>query len=181
MNYNDFAARWGGDPTYLKAPNEPNDGYLFYNYAVEKADPAFIAHFIPAVERMIEFARLNSPSDVADLQRFLNYLRLDEFMRAYIEAALWSSVDDAGDPLDDEYSIENIAPETLAEMIDDCKRFQEETGVTSSQGGHDFWLTRNHHGSGFWDGDWPNGERLTAISDEFGEVDLCVSDNLIYG
>lgn len=48
---------------------------------------------------------------------------------------------------------------------------------------HDFWLTRNHHGAGFWDGDWDGengteyGETLTTISHEFKEIDLYIGDN----
>ena len=39
--------------------------------------------------------------------------------------------------------------------------------------GHDFWLTRNGHGTGFWDrteiyGDY--AERFTKVSENFGEV-----------
>jgi hypothetical protein len=30
--------------------------------------------------------------------------------------------------------------------------------------GHDFWLTRQGHGAGFWDGDWPEyGDWITDI------------------
>ena len=47
---------------------------------------------------------------------------------------------------------------------------------------HDFWLTRNHHGAGFWDGDYGSyGDQLTAIAETFSEVDLYVGDDgLIY-
>jgi hypothetical protein len=47
---------------------------------------------------------------------------------------------------------------------------------------HDFWLTRNHHGAGFWDGDYGKyGDKLTAIAQTFSEVDLYVGDDgLIY-
>jgi hypothetical protein len=48
---------------------------------------------------------------------------------------------------------------------------------------HDFWLTRNGHGAGFWDGDWPDevGRKLTALSKEFGEQWHYVGDDgLIY-
>jgi hypothetical protein len=45
--------------------------------------------------------------------------------------------------------------------------------------GMDFWLTRNGHGAGFWDGDWPEkqGEALTALAEEFGELNVCVGDD----
>lgn len=47
------------------------------------------------------------------------------------------------------------------------------------RGGHDFWLTRNSHGAGFWDGDWPEteGKLLTDASHAFGECNLYVTDD----
>jgi hypothetical protein len=45
-------------------------------------------------------------------------------------------------------------------------------------GGHDFWLTRNGHGAGFWDGELGDiGDRLTEASKAFGEVCLTVCDD----
>jgi hypothetical protein len=41
--------------------------------------------------------------------------------------------------------------------------------------GHDFWLTRNGHGAGFWDrGLGALGDRLTDASKPYGEVNLWV-------
>jgi hypothetical protein len=116
---------------------------------------------------------------------------LDPFTRAYIQAALWSSTDDGGTPLDSKYDIDDIAPDTLKAMIEDCKQFQQQnaailTGCNRGSGeytedsaaGHDFWLTRCGHGAGFWDGDWPeNGDALTAASKKFGDADLYVGDD----
>jgi len=47
------------------------------------------------------------------------------------------------------------------------------------KGCHDFWLTRNGHGAGFWDGDWDDetGKRLTTISKKYVEIDLYVGDD----
>jgi hypothetical protein len=111
---------------------------------------------------------------------------MDRFTEAYIEAALWSSVDDSGNPLDSQYSSDDLAPETLAKMVDDCTRFQDDHAALitdDKQAGHDFWLTRNHHGAGFWDGDWPepSASTLTAASHAFGSFDLYVGDDgLLY-
>jgi hypothetical protein len=49
---------------------------------------------------------------------------MNAFTEAYIEAALWSSTDDDGAPLDDNFGAEDISPETLAEMVSDCEQFQ---------------------------------------------------------
>ncbi len=127
--------------------------------------------------------------------------QVDEFNLAYIEAALWSTNDESdesgGEPLDSDYGIDDLDPETLAKMADDCRRFQEENAAdlalydhpqwtAAELGGHDFWLTRNGHGCGFWDRDdclpADTGTRLTAASEKYGEYYLYVGDDgSIYG
>jgi hypothetical protein len=115
---------------------------------------------------------------------------MDPFTIAYIEAALWSSTDESdeqgGEPLDANYGLDDIAPETLASILNDCEAFQqghaEDIGGELERAGHDFWLTRNGQ-AGFWDGDWDDdiGQRLTDASDVYGSVDLYVGDDgLIY-
>lgn len=110
------------------------------------------------------------------------------FFTSYVQAALWSSHDFAddsgGEPLDKNYNPSDIAPDTLARMKDDCIAFQRENSFTlaeldEGQAGHDFWLTRNGHGAGFWDGDYPEeaGKRLTEASKRFGSFDLYVGDD----
>lgn len=106
---------------------------------------------------------------------------LDTFTRAYVECALWASHED-GTPLDDNYDPMDFHPDALAAMVADCQKFQEENAddiVTNLSGaGHHFWLTRNGHGTGFWDGDWPSaGDRLTEASDAFDETWLYVGDD----
>ena len=108
------------------------------------------------------------------------------FLAAYIEAALWSSNDpDTGESLD-QMGVE-LAPETRAMMEKDCEEFISEAGHLipahqADQAGHDFWLTRNGHGCGFWDGDWGDelGEALTQVCEGYGEVDLYVYDGQIH-
>lgn len=113
---------------------------------------------------------------------------LTAFVRQYLETALWSSTDDNGEPLDRDYSIEDIAPDALAAMQADCEQFrvqhaelveQAEEHNTEENIAHDFWLTRNGHGAGFWDGDYPEelGNALTAAAEAFGNCDLYVGDD----
>jgi hypothetical protein len=124
---------------------------------------------------------------------------MDEFTTAYITCALWATNDESdpsgGVPLDTNYGVEDIDPTTLAAMVADCKRFQAENEgdiatypgemiTCDEKAGDDFWLTRNGHGSGFWDGGWPeeSGNRLTVSSEGFGEYNLYVGDDgNIYG
>ncbi len=118
----------------------------------------------------------------------------DAFTDGYLECALWSSTDEqaedgsGGDPLDDNYGPDDFHPEALVEAIGDCKAFQVENeldlrGIDPGQAGHDFWLTRNGHGAGFWDrGLGERGDRLTKACKAYGSVDLYVGDdNLIHG
>lgn len=125
----------------------------------------------------------------------------DAFTRAYIEAALWSTNDESdeqgGEPLDKNYGPGDIDPETMALIEEDCAYFQERYGRLIEEddspaidkwgrwekAGHDFWLTRNGHGAGFWDGDWPkHGDALTEAAHAFGEFYLTVGDDgVIYG
>ena len=118
---------------------------------------------------------------------------MDNFTLAYIEAALWSTMDestpDGGEPPDANYGIDDIDPATLAKMVEDCQLFQAANAADlkygsrewsdAELGGHDFWLTRNHHGAGYWDGDLPEevGNRLTKVATGYGECDLYVGDD----
>ena len=117
----------------------------------------------------------------------------------YLSTALWASTDDDGEPLDRRFSIWDIAPESLAEVESEWSKFEAEYGqyFTSEhclnygpdctdiieRAAHDFFLTRNRHGAGFWDGDWaePAASILTEASRKLGESDPYVGDDgLIY-
>ncbi len=115
---------------------------------------------------------------------------LDKFTQAYVECALWSSIDDDGTPLDANYDALNIAPETWRQMLADCAAFQESCAADledypAANAGHDFWLTRNHHGAGFWENDFGTPEackRLTECAHAYGEFNLYIGDDgMIYG
>ncbi len=113
------------------------------------------------------------------------------FLWSYIGTALWSSTDENGTPLDDAKDRDDLAPETLAQMEKDCIAFQAKAGrmietldQDLAQIAHDFWLTRNRHGAGFWDGDYPDpyDKMLTEIAHSFGEFDLYIgADGKIHG
>lgn len=121
-----------------------------------------------------------------------------DVIRQYLETALWSSNDESdesgGEPFDANYDISDIAPESVAKAKKDIEKFidmAEEEGVLNpyldaftgpSWGnlGHDFWLTRNGHGAGFWDRneiDDEVGKKLTEISKKFREVNPILGDD----
>ena len=110
------------------------------------------------------------------------------YFESYIETALWSSTDWDGDHLDANYSIDDFDTKTLEKLELELDLFIEKAGslldgLDLTYVAHDFWLTRNGHGAGFWDGDYTKvlGEKLTDLSKQFGEIDLYVGDdNKIY-
>lgn len=114
-------------------------------------------------------------------------VNIDTVVAHYIACALWSSTDDNGDPLDGNFSADDLAPETPASLAAEVANFiayVEEVGIvwgdrmSAEQFGHDFWLTRNGHGAGFWDrGLGELGDRLTDAAETFGSCDLYVGDD----
>ncbi len=112
----------------------------------------------------------------------------DKFLQGYMECALWSSIDDHEQPMDANYDFEDIAEITREAMLEDCQDFLLRYGALLdeytdhydySYAGHDFWLTRNGHGAGFWDRDLPGklGDKLTEAAKGFGQVDLYIGDD----
>lgn len=120
---------------------------------------------------------------------------MDDFVRAYIEALIWSECGDDDEPLDKNYDQSDLAPEAMEAIQEDCRDFYEANFelIQSSEcsrspeysveemAGHDFCLTRNGHGAGFWDGDWSKGDELTKASKPYGTQNLYVGDDgLLY-
>lgn len=126
----------------------------------------------------------------------------EEFFHAYIVCALWSSNDESdesgGEPLDKNYDRDDITPESIASMKEECRRFYDANAslivednyighkecTVEEMAGHDFWLTRNGHGCGFWETyDWASeaGTKLDESAKQFGECCLIVGDDkLLY-
>jgi hypothetical protein len=111
---------------------------------------------------------------------------IDDFTRGYLECALWASThQETEEPLDDTHGTDDIDLCALQSAIDDCRAFQADNAadlaasdLSDEQAGHDFWLTRNRHGAGFWDrGLGSVGDRLSEASRPYGEADLYVGDD----
>lgn len=102
---------------------------------------------------------------------------MSTFLAAYIECAMWAEGLEG----------RKVALETMVKAANDCAAFvaANEAAIAGryEEAGHDFWLTRNGHGAGFWDGDWPEaGDALTVAAKAFGEVNLYVGDDgFVYG
>lgn len=119
-------------------------------------------------------------------QGYSDFMKLDTFTQAYVEALFFTEDEQLGDA----GCFASLAPVTVKRIIADCEAFQLSAACAAvahdhdpSDAGHDFWLTRNGHGAGFWDGDWPEpeGSALDAEAKKFGSVDVYVGDDgLVY-
>ena len=114
---------------------------------------------------------------------------LNAFARGYVDCALWASPDDGDDgkPLDATYSVTDIDGDAIAKMAAECRAFEllqaedldaaDDAGRDSAHCGHDLFLSRNGHGTGFWDNDLGDvGDRLHAAAQSLGGSILYVTD-----
>lgn len=103
------------------------------------------------------------------------------FVEGYTKALLWTSTDERDTPLDEHYDTGDLSEAATDQVFEDCLQFiaenyeavrqYEALGHGPESAGHDFWLTRNGHGAGFWDrGAGALGEALSKQSRLWGEA-----------
>ena len=98
----------------------------------------------------------------------------ESMLSHYLTCAAWADLPEGAEAGLD------FAPCAIESAIADCMRF---AGINwlfikdcnPEQVAHDLWLTRNHHGAGFWDrpevyGGKDNAEKLTDSAHSFGEL-----------
>ena len=131
---------------------------------------------------------------------------MDQVITAYIECALWSEScqgtatqahsdpstcrgEDCDSSLshDLNFGIDDLSAACARDMEADIEGFVKSCleerpnvfdGITPDMIGHDFWLTRNGHGAGFWDrGLGERGDWLSDMAKPFGEARLYVNNN----
>lgn len=116
---------------------------------------------------------------------------LNAAVRGYIEALLWSescngtdtdcehTTDDPMDcdrSLSDHFRPDDLTDDAQRQILTDVADFltaneADVADLDPEKVGHDFLLTRNGHGTGFWDrGLGERGERLTVACKPYGEV-----------
>jgi hypothetical protein len=166
-----FGRSEGSDPLYWVASE---DGQVDYCLRAKDLESA----------RALVSRDFTDVTFVADAPIGETVDKYDPFFAAYVECALWSSTDDNGDPLDNGRDIDDVADTSLASMWSECRDFRmgeastDLVGMDPTQAGHDFWLTRNRHGAGFWDrGLGERGKRLTDAAHAHGSCDLYVGDD----
>lgn len=115
----------------------------------------------------------------------------EPIIRAYVVAALWSTTDEStpegGEPMDANYGPDDLSESARRAVARDVRDFvvgclkgkpNAFHGMDASQIGHDFLLTRNGHGAGFWDrGLGARGEWLTQQCKPYGEASFYVGDD----
>ena len=79
----------------------------------------------------------------------------------------------------------NLSDEDRLELYGDALAFFLDAlpmlGTEYERAGSDFHLTRNGHGAGFWDGDWPeHGDKLTELSKPYSLCELTLGPNGYY-
>lgn len=130
----------------------------------------------------------DTPADVAGYP-------LAEIVAAYVECALWAGLDwsvttehgggeDDPRPLDEVYGPDDIDADSMALIEADVLTFArrawhaaETAGWSAGQFGHDYFLTRNGHGAGFWCREWDAnnvGRWLSKLAEKMGEWELTV-------
>lgn len=115
-------------------------------------------------------------------------MSLEGFIEGYVEAALWSEMDEEDRPLDDLYDESNLSPGTRALVERECRAFYEanmalwadEPDYEDNHAGQDFLLTRNRHGAGFWDRGIANGNALTEAAHAAGETHFYSEGGVVY-
>ncbi len=122
----------------------------------------------------------------------LDEIEGDDFMRGYVECLFFTEEDNLITQWEEEYlnahgeeedapddvSLDNFDVASLQKIIKDCKAFKAECRKAGldlkkwgeAQAGHDFWLTRNGHGAGFWDRGRKDGDALTKIAKSYGDA-----------
>ena len=103
-----------------------------------------------------------------------------EFFEAYVDAAVFTD-----QPELPSYDTDDLDADSYQEIWDDCVDFivanEHLIGDNYAQAGHDFWLTRNRHGAGFWDREDVYGvdaaRELTEAAHAYGESHLEVDAN----
>lgn len=127
---------------------------------------------------------------------------IDAMTMGYIKAALFMTMDEDDTPLDRHFTTDSVGPQVHTVAKEDCDEFRSENKILVSQAleqpgyseerlGHDFWMTRNRHGTGFWDRDElavtpaPSeiakgetlGDALTQMAQQAKEIDLEIADD----
>ena len=121
----------------------------------------------------------------------MSEINVDDMVKAYVEAQLWAQHDYEREDecLDANYDTSDVSPAYVTSVRDELQsvidgwpelvRAYHDTDDSDARRewsrselfGHDFYLTREHHGAGFWDrGLGELGNKLTDVAHSFGSA-----------
>ena len=119
-------------------------------------------------------------------------IKIDSFTEQALDALFWSCVSDYDTGMNfDEYSFNDLNELNLKQFKSQCERFQEENEsdleMFDDNQGHNFTLSRNGHGSGYFD-EYLNykdrlkereeaGDRLQDKARQYGECFLQLGED----
>lgn len=113
--------------------------------------------------------------------------KINEILKGYIEAVLFTEKNDEDKEFFEgvNFTFENFTSDSIDKAINDIKQFLKDAGEVAVKEavdldglyklGINILLTRNGHGSGFFDYDYDNENLLTDAADKLGEVYLDVN------
>lgn len=142
----------------------------------------------------ISFNQFESLTESLDEEKRNRFMVANIFSDKVYEKSISSLVEAAfftdGEELD---PVAELAPESKDLLKKDFNKFvsdnilivaeatQKDSGYHAENLAHDFWLTRNHHGAGFWDRDqlksYGIADALTEAASKFREVSLVTGDD----
>ena len=133
------------------------------------------------------------------MQSKLNYMTtqiIENFISSYLETAKWCDIDSDVDNKGFTQHTKELAAVDCNEFINRLKDSFTPTEIEAiigyqgqdlgSLAGHDFWLTRNHHGAGFFDKEVydtlaVNGcSRLTKVAQSFPSCNVIVNRKWLF-
>lgn len=144
---------------------------MTYNYGDFEAD---------ATDAYEEAAFWTSESQLAEEYRQMGH----RLVTSTLGSQIYCGVCGHGGCEEDAEGSYNLSEDARREMATDVRGFLADIAdldlgtMSAAQVGHDFWLTRNGHGAGFWDrGLGALGDELTKRCKPYGEASLYVGDN----
>jgi hypothetical protein len=96
---------------------------------------------------------------------------VDEVLKHFVMAMLWASTDDEGEPLEDNYSQEDVGKDSVKDIKKGIVEFIKENhsilkhhNITEESLGHDLFLDSQGHGVGFWDRGYGEEGDILSVS-----------------
>ena len=107
-------------------------------------------------------------------------------LQGYLHCALWVEELDADYDISDFDTLSaDLARNDVNKFLDELDEYdlldELSTQMSYDSIGHDFWLTRNGHGAGFWDRGLEDvGKEVSKICEEFGDKYAYAENGKIY-